>query len=1052
MPCRPCSTLGDIQAFIVALREREKLIGGAVQLCITEDMRVFAEHTVSSLGREQRRIVPYQKVQRGDAATTVAEALRSLQSNGTTAAASRGASTVSSSRSFFERGRPALTVRPTVVDLSRVTADEVRRLVLHIENTYPALKLLMRHTSGQDLQGTKLHTIHVELVPRARQANTAQLPTDVQHLVDTFKGESVGEGYHSCLRRALRDAFASAQLPWPSLPDSDAASSTLLALYAKTWVNEGFQLLMGASAFSSSLPTDCVECTVRHPTHGQVLGTTTLSTTAVGLRDLLTFCDKVAASYNPERYASVQQRIRSSPLHLVLPTSRLRVKRLLRKLLHYHYGCVDSDITFAAHEKSEGVFAGEITLRFSPPCVTLLDTVPTPFFVLAKTNGTARGKVLELAAVQAIQTLFPEIFEKQIAYHADVRAIQQSDRASASANVPPRVSRGLEAQLRWATQTINADFVVESVLLRQNTPYPLWGVSTGSSVAWLSQLFLLKPSASSTTAAAAASTPDVVRELCVHAFDNRKSRSENKVVAAALAKCFPDLCRACVKDAQEKNLIDRDGAPTPFEGVVPMQDSDAERFASALSSDTCLSTLVPTRSSVLQPLPACDVRDSALESFWNFITGNAAEQLTVRVRRGGDESTSGGNGGYTAACVAGGAESAGGMERVVCEATSGTEIGALFALLESTRKVIRREKGTTSTTDNTNKQEGSSAGSADLQPRSTMEFLAGVPTSLPTSTPLQTCIDAIGRLYGLRCSVRITQEGAQYTGELWGNYPVESAVLKHHEKVASTVFFLDRNFFLGRGHAESPFMSVVRAAQNVFERHVRVRQRAFHETVVHEGRLHLHPAENGCLARLLDAVVCEIKATSGKALTGSTLILRFHHGELYQLAFSVASGTQSIVLEETVSRQLLGCLHDFCTRVSVETGVEFLPAPKLATMEFHTPEQLLRLLCQLAYGLDLRVEVQQVHKIWHCRLSVPVTEELACCVAESSASRKKEAVDAAAMGALKRYFADAVPHIPSFAALPPSQSGEADVDAVPTSMDNYTFQMSNAVEDAPPST
>ncbi|KPI89282.1 hypothetical protein ABL78_1615 [Leptomonas seymouri] len=1045
---RFCSTLGDIQVFMTNLRAREKLAGGSLQLCITEDMQVFAEHKTSSFSGEQRRILTSEKLRHGDASTTIAEVLRSLQSTESAATALSSVPTSSPSSSSFNGDRSALTTCATVVDLGRVTADEVRSLVLHVERTYPTLKLLVLHTSGRDLQGAKLHTICVELVPREGQTGAALLAEDTQRLVDTFKGESVGEGYHGCLRRALRHAFAAAELPYPSLSCEDATSRTLLSLYAQTWVNDGFQLFFN-SVSPSALLTDAVECTVRHPLHGQTLGTTTLPLTAIGLRDLLNFCDRVAASYKPERYASVQQRIQSTPLHLVLPTSHLRVKHLLRKLLYHHYGCVDSDIIFSGHARHDGVFTAEIAVRLSSLSVTYEGAMRTPLFVLAKTNGTSRRKVIELAAVQSMQVLFPEVFEKQIAYHAEIRQIQQSDKASSTADMPPHVSRGLEVQLKWALQRINADFVVESVLLKQKTPYPPWGVTTGSSVVWLSQLFLLKQSSSSVTAGGTA--PDVARELCAHAFDNRKSRCEKKVVAAALAKCFPDLCSAIIKDAQEKGLIDNSGAPTAFDGVQPIQDSDAERFVEALSSDPCLMTLVPTRSSVLQPLPECNVQLSALESYWSIITSKVTEQLKIRVQRGGDDRAAGCGGGYTATCVAGSAEGANAVDRVVCEAAASTEIGALFSMAEAAQKSLRQVEGTTSSGDERKKLEGRDAEGADHGPTSTLELLVGVPTSLPTSTPLQTCIDAIGRLYGLRCAVRITQEGAQYTGELWGHFPVDSALLRHHDRVLSSPFFLDRNFLLGRGRAESPFMAVVRAAQSVFECHVRVHQRAFRDAVVQKGKLHLHPADDCSLSRLRDAVVSEIKATSSKVLTDSTLTLNFQHGQLYELTFSVASGSHSVNLEETVSRNLLGCLHEFCVRVSAETGLEFLSATTLAPVVFHTPEQLLRLLCQLAYGLDLRVETLLVHNSWHCRLSIPVTGELACCVAESSAGRKKGAENAAAMAALKLYFADELTLIPSYTNFSPSRSSDGAAESEHTSMENYVFQMRDVDEDASPS-
>jgi hypothetical protein len=1051
---RPCSTLGDIRECIAAMREKEKLTGGVVQLCITEDMQIFVEHREAS-SHSERRVVSLDKTFQGSPSTTVAAALRSLSSSCASTAALSGPAAASSSSLLPLR--QSFTSESTVIDLTRVAAEDARSLLLHVENTYPALKLLVRHTKGKDLQGTKMHTVQVELVPRAEKGGLSQLSSDMQRLVDTFKGEGVGEGFNGCVRRAVREAFESAQLPLPKLSSTSDDASTLLSLYVQTWVQDGYQL------FLTVLPGNSrnVECTVRHPSHGHVLGTTTLPLTAIGLRDMLVFCDRVAASYKPERYAAVQQRLQRSPLHLVLPRDNLRVKRLLRRLLFYYYGISDDDIAFVAAVKPGSVYAAEITVRLPPPYSTAHSgATPLPPFLVASAHGTGSKRALELAAVHAMETLFPDVFAKQVAYHPTIREIQQCDTASVTANVPPQVVRGFEAQLRWAVQTIHADFVVESVLLKQCTPYPLWGVSTGSSIAWLSQLFLLRPASSSEADAGSG----VVRELCAHAFDNRRSRSEHKVIAAALAKHFPVLCKASVEDAKKRKLIDSNGAPTPFEGVQPLQGSETECCAAALSSDPCLTTLTPSRSSVLQPLSGGgDVRNSALECFWMSLTSStsAGQQLMLRVQRSADIAMPGGGAGgrcgvYAAKCVTvmDGAEE---MERLVSEAAATTEIGALFAVLEAAQQTslpnLLPYTTVRGTEERVQAESAITANVVDEKVRKAVTFLTDIPTTLPTSTPVQTCTQAIGLLYGLHCSARVTQEGAQYVGELWGSFPVDSAVLKHHDHVSANPFTLDRIFFLGRGQAESPFMAVVRAAQHAFEQHVRVHQRVFHNPVIEGGVLHLQPMKGSRLADLCDAVLNEIKATSDKALTDHTLTLRFQKRALFELAFTVSSGTQAIKLEEAVSRRLLDCAREFSIRVSTETGMVFVTPAALATLTFHTPVQLLRQLCEIIYGMTLHEDVVKVHKEWHCRLSARLTGELACCVAESSAARKRTAIDAAAASVLKRYFADEVAHIPSYAAVCPTQGGDAkaaEEAMAQTELEDFIFQLSDATDDAPP--
>ncbi|KAG5476881.1 hypothetical protein LSCM1_05213 [Leishmania martiniquensis] len=983
---RNCSTLGEIYSMLEALRRAKRVRGGALRLCITEDMRVIVEHQPPWEGGAKaplHELVGWQ----GTSSTTVQEAVGRLHPFEELHATSPA--------SELSLTAPVHRTSATIVDLSRVASDEIHGAVKFLEQRYPKLRLLVRHTSGQDLQGTHLHTASVELVPRGMGVLVDSLSDEEQQLVTVLKGEAVSEGYLGCIRRALRDAFSAAGLAYPSSCAASTTAASVLSLYIVCWASEGFAL-----SFRPSLSLNHLECSLRHRVTGKSLTSCEVALTSDGLRRFLQFCADSTAEYYAERHASIQQRLRSSPLHLVLPQKGLRVKHLLRRLLVYYYGISEEDVSFRAETLSGSVHRAQVQARLRLTGTADVADDAFPLFVLGRATGTSKRSTVERATVEALQAVFPDVFEREIAYHSDVRAIQESTKATLADDTAPHPTQGLENQLRWALQRQNATFLLETRMLRANAAFPELGISTESKPVWLSELFVVQGTPNANAADSLAADAAASREFSCFALDCRKARSEQKALAAALAQRFPDLCYLSVKQAQERKLIDASGAPAPCAEVKALQDTNSSVFATALSSDPLIKLLVPRKHAEPQLLPLSESTGSALERYWAATRVQTSFLGSIRVMREASCAV------YVARCTrTGGAHDA--LERVIAEATGSTEIGALFALLRGMQhlpEVVCQDTSAETTGDD--------------------RFAEDLPSALPDASPLQTCAHAIARLYGLQCSVRVRQSGANHVAELWSRIPAESALSQEHSRFSANPFTDGRVFYLGRGYGITPLVAVVRAAQQVFEAHIRAQQRAFAEEVVTRGQLRLQPDAQGSLGRLRDAVVDEIKSTSNRTVSDHWLLFNFEHQQVSDLSFRISSQKHSIVLEHVIGKNLLSCARELANRISRETDVAFLSPAHLSAVVAQTAEQLLGKLCLHAYGLTLQTDTCQRGRMWHCRLSVPISEEMGYCIAQASGLRKKETVEAAALAALREYFVDELPHIHSLAAIPSITAGE----------------------------
>ncbi|KAG5502746.1 hypothetical protein JKF63_04513 [Porcisia hertigi] len=1008
---RRCSTLGQIESVFKTLRYAKGIEGGAMRLCITEDMRVVVEHQPRS-DSGTLASAHEMAVWQGTLTSTVQEALNNLHPS----------DRLLTSPSSLHVGltAPVPSSSPTIIDLTRVRSDELRGVIRFVEQRYPELRLLVRHTSGQDLQGRQLHTTSVELAPRGIGVAVASLGAEQQRLVELFKGEAVGEGYIGCMRRAFREAFAAADLAYPSGSLVASPSLSVLSLYSGIWSSDGFSLCLmpGASP-------DHVECTLRHGATGKSLKATQLRLTGEGLRTLLKFCDDTAAEHYADRHASVQERLRSAPLHLVLPRCNLRVKHLLRRLLFYYYSIDEEDVIFRTETLSGSMHKVQVQARLHSPTFTDLACDSTGLFLLGKATGNSKNSAVEFATVQALQTLFPEIFERDIAYHPEVRAILTSNNATASDDVVPHPGQGLETQLRWALRRENSTFELETWMLKPNSTYPEWGVAAGVQPVWVSQLYIVRGFCDANAIHKPALASATSRELCCCAFDGRKARSEQKAIAAALAQRFPALCRRCVDQAREKKLIDAEGAPAPCDGVKALPDANGNIFAAALSSDPFLKLVDPHKFIELQSLPAVQTSDSVLEGYWCATKVHTSFLGSIRVVREADRAV------YVARCMRPCSVHEA-PEQVIAEATGSTEIGALFAVLKKMQdlpEVVCRDASTTASSET--------------------GLLSSLPSALPDASPLQTCVEAIARLYGLHCSVSIRKDGARYRAELWSTTPEESALSQAHSRFSANPFAEGRLFHLGRGSADTPLSAIVRAAQQIFESHVRIHQRAFSEEVVTKGHVRLRPDAQGSLSRLCDAVVAEIKCTSTSAVSDNWLLFEFEHNQLSDLSFRVTSDKRSVVLEHVVGKNLLSCAREMATRISHETSEAFLSPAHMSALVAQTAEQLLRTLCLRAYGLTLQTQTYQRSKMWHCRLSLQISDEMAYSIAQASGLRKKETVEASAVAALREYFAEELRHIPSFSTLPAVVSLEGPIGApggaqTKSDCETYAFHLCNA--------
>lgn len=996
---RLCSTLAHLQSALRTVRQAKRLEGGTLRLSISEDLRVLVEHQAAS-DSAAVAVAMWQ----GESTCTLREALRHLH-------ASQEAETQPTPPT------PSTTTAPrqrTLLNGTNGHSEDVQHAMSYLARSYPQVQLKVQHTSGVDLLGAKLHTISVRLEPRGLGVAVESLPAEQQRLVKKFDGESVGDTYTGCLRRALKEACAAVGLSYDAISVETAARQSVLSLYAQLWTGDGFELrLEPLDTIEGATTAAAVSLALKHASTGRTLASTFVSLTPDGLRGVLDFCDKIAAEHYRGGHAALHARLRAAPLYLVLPRTRLDARRLLTKLLVFHYGVDAADVRVQVRMSKCHMYSVEVHGSLSSlPATNESGGCAAPPFKLGSAQGISKVAAVDAAMVQAIRALFPDIYAREIAYHPDIKAIVESERVSVTgAEQQPCASHGLVAQLQWALRREFATHVVELRLLKHQTAFPDIGIATGHASVWQAKVFLQLPAAPDATAAP--------QELVACAYDQRKSRSEQKAVAAALAKRYPQLCEASIALARSRNLIDASGAPTPCPVLQQLKGTGISTCAAAQAADPFLAALDLQQARATQPLPATHTGDSVLEKYWAATQTEASLLGSVCVGREPGGST------YAARCTRADTTAADAQEHVLASATALSEISALLALFKEMQSV----------------PEVVPADAAATLVATLADVAAAAPPRLPPGTPLQTCAVTMAQLYGLACSVLVRHMDSGWEADLFGVVPAGSALATPHPRLAQSPFTADRNFFLGRGRGDSAATAVVRSAQQAYELHVRVHQRAFAGEPVMSGEVRLTPEPQSRLARLCDGVLAEIKAVSQRNVEESALTLRWTQEEGCRMYFSVTADAKAVVLEDASGTNVLACARELCKHIAAETGGAFLSPATLAEMRPNTPEALLGELCRTAYGAALETGLNVRKDAWHCRLCLPLTTDVHYCMVEASATRKRDAVDAACVAALQTYFAEELPHVGIAFASPAEEST-----AVKVNCDAYAFRVDEAAQ------
>lgn len=945
---------------------------------------------------------------------------------------------------FYSRGQRAGAASSSppllqcqLVDLSTYTSAEVHAAARHLQLQFPRLQLVAQHTSGHDLQGSRLHSIAVRL--EAKETDS-ELTSAEREVLPLFLGEAVAASYNGCMRRAMREAFQHAKIPFPGIEET-APGASVLRLFASLIAASG------GTIYGTSIDAgQTVDFVVRNDSSGVVLSHVR-GKASDGLRLLLAVCETAAEAANPGQHSELKQQIADYPLHIVLPEKSVRVKDLLRKLLNFYYGLVEEEVMFEVLPTAVGVFTARILARY-PPIITWAAEVPAaamndraaipPPCLLSTTTGTSKKTARDLAAICAMQEQFPLLFEEKISYHPDIQGTLASTKATAAGSMCPPAARGIEAQLRWALGQQGKTVAVESVHLKPRTAYPDFGLRTTSTPVWVSQLFLLSN-------ASPAGDNEAQRVFACAAVDGRKSRSEQKAMASLLAVLFAKECATGVTMAQKAGLIDASGKPTAChnahallessDGTAPVNEEATESYFTLFRPDLVPGTI---------ELPFQPSTSGILGGYWEtVVTGwEAAVKGGQDIQRQGSltvENTefpnlfcarwvvtsSDKSAGESGARASSSPEVETDPLRTSLEVTASTEIEALFRLLHQ----LQDRCAAASRSDDSNANSISTA-------------FVGIKPWCPSVAPLKMVVEAVASLYGFACSVKITGDAAWYEAELWGKLPPSSSLLQLSacSISAASVFSAEKAFYLGRGAEATPLMAVRRCAQQVYEVHIRPYQRPFPESVCHGGSAVLAIDPSSQLYHLTDAVLTEIKLTSQRPLSSSEVQLRCSKSGDWSVDFVVTSGDDTITLEEVKGSSILSVIRSLGECISSETGLTFVTAAQVKSLVHQTQEQLLFQLCRLLFGLCLQVDTCLVHHSWHCRVIFVVDEKLSACIGCGSGSRKRDTVERTCGHILAVHFPKERQWISGDAAAASTKNTRSDEATMPLFCDSYFFE------------
>ncbi|PWU96385.1 hypothetical protein C4B63_19g136 [Trypanosoma cruzi] len=869
--------------------------------------------------------------------------------------------------------------RVTFIDL-RDRPEDIAVAQQILAKRFPGLRLQIDHSKGTDLQGTVTHTVSVSL--RDHGFVDGSPSKEEKSVKETFFGEAIGASFASTARRALREAFEAAGIPPPPRHFERDQGESEMEIYLETIRNATNETI---EIMTSLVGDDHVQVIVQS-SNGRRLGL------LKGRRDdalsiVLACVERAAECTNRIATEEARKRIADHPVVLALPPKGLRPKEILHRLLFHTFGLTNERIRVLTSQGDGGTFFTTVDaeLRWS---VTVNTECPV-FSTLSRAVGVSKKAAEELACVKAIQRCFPRVFEDQLSFHADVREIINSTKATDKDSICPHISKGLLAQLRWAAHCHKKEVLIEAVQLLPNSENESLGIRTTRAL-WATQLFLVDQQGT--------------RDFICLTLDPKKSASEQKAIAAAIWKIFREECSEGVRYAIDRGLIDKEGNATSCEGISTSEPLPKNDYELAAESDPFIQKLqiVPSQSISVPH------RQSLLSVFRRGVQ-LYIDLLNERSGGGGVYGTSIGqlieftdrnlmDGSFKAQVLV---QFSGDGVNITKE-TLGEAFhpsSAIIALF-SAFKGLFEEEGIIAKAAREDKQVESIY--RDTCQRA--EEIPSLPLEISTSNPLETVAQCIMLKYGLGIELRISGGGNVVQVQFFGQSPAH---------LGSDHLVTSSQFFLGHGRGNSLLKAVVSCCKNVFYAHVCSKSEALggaRLSALNSGTVQVLFQGKSILASRVEDVMKEIlenKAVSSAAsIHVKVSIHSVAEGTMYQAHLCVVDGARVVELERTsLVADLLLSLRQLTENIIREMGgptvdIDAIKRQCTGPLRYGTLQQLL----EVFYGFPLLVETSLKDHQWHCRLSVHLFEDFYYALAYSVNLKKKEAVENAAKKALEHCF------------------------------------------------
>lgn len=1059
--------LGEVQRAVAELQERANIVadsrqGIALRLCIGAEGRAALEAAIDG-GCVGPAGLTWTTVLRLDTSSAdVATGELDAQGVGLLEALETMRSApVNPVKAPEQLASPAASA--TVVDLSVSRSGDALAAKRFVEQRYPRLRLVLQHTSGTDLQHSRTHTFTARLCQRVQGGSIGD---EESHALRDFFGEAIGSGYHSTLCRALQEAFRGVNQQFP--PAQEAAGGVWSGQSEYPSVLGVYQAMLATNRVTMSTRLTATEVSI----HAAAEDGSTLyvlsgeAKNALGL--MLSAAEAVAEKVDGKAATEARNKIANAPLVLVLPSTGVRIKWTLRRLLNYTYGIHKEAVDFHVTSPSPSVFTCDVRVPLPGArvadaaavaaarhnAVTTDDTglgpqewpdgTPTApsktesLCTLGTASSTNKKTAMRLAALQVMREHFPRIFADQIDYHPEIQSLL--DAAPHAGSVCPHISRGLRVILEWAvaqenhrveelsrgrhtsvaghsTQKAHLSFLTQRLAPGQ---YHEETGQRASTQAWETILTI------GGSALEAGSHTAYVLPLRVVAIDGKKARSEQKAFAAAIALRYRHMCAEVVSHGVQQGLVQTDGHPVLSAGMLSSgtaESAAANPTVALASADRLLRGLqpVPKQTLLLEPLE----RDPLL--FQVRALGLAHVQRAHEGHGGGRPHlqevveqvlTPEGELSVVRLCT------------VVPEPTEdvGNGVGAAsqdqgsaeltvppVVLCEATHRykicaLVQAYKKLL------NAPESEDASEAEQAPTPAVDLLSlfgGLPAALPSDKPLDTVCAALQALYGLEMDVHMYTDRWRTVVELWGRAsgeatpaPVDEA---SSELLTPEPLQQENHFFLAKGNGGSPAAAALRCARNAFETHVRPHHGLFPGRHLRRLVTPFVTADQSVLGDLTGAVLTEISATN-TADTGAcsgSLRVDYDKGRKEEDAFRFVFSALSDNKAVELERVSGPSLPTAIRRLcdNISHETGIAAASELNAASHYTPTQQLHDAVSRQMGLTLLTDtVFTADETWHCRLSAPLGGSNHYCLAEAAASKKKEAVDAACQLALLAYF------------------------------------------------